>query len=137
MGNYSPYKFQSDIINKKPKNGFLFAPCGRGKTEASLLWAKEIMDNFNKNKIIFALPTQTTCNAMYERLSQKNLFGKKNVSLFHGKSFITIKNEQRKILYKDDKADETDFKIHDIIRDATFKGNVYFSPITSRSRGDK
>jgi len=130
LGKFKPYLFQTELIEKKPKFGFLFAPCGRGKTEASLLWAKEIMDKFDKNKIVFALPTQTTCNAMYERLSRDELFGKKNVNLFHGKSFITIKNEQQKIIYQEDIPSETDQKMYDIIRDATFKGNIFFYPIT-------
>ena len=130
LGENEPYQFQQELIQKKPYYGFLFAPCGRGKTEASLLWANEIMKTYHKNKIIFALPTQTTCNAMFDRLSNPEVFGEQNVGLFHGKSFITIKNKQREIIYAESDDDESDVKSFDVIRDETFKGNVFFKPIT-------
>lgn len=130
LNENKPYLFQQDLIENRPYYSFLFAPCGRGKTEAALLWASEIMSRHHKNKIIFALPTQTTCNAMYHRLSKPEVFGDKNVGLFHGKSFITIKNKNQEVVFADSDDDESDVKKFDVIRDETFKGNVFFKPIT-------
>ena len=63
-----PYSFQEKLstINS---SCIISAPCGRGKTEGALLCALNILRSQNRNKIIFALPTQITSNAMYERMS--------------------------------------------------------------------
>jgi len=132
FGNNIPYLFQKELSEKKEKYNFLFAPCGGGKTEAALWWAYNIKQEFNCDKIIFALPTQVTCNAMYERFIDEYNFGEKNVGLFHGKSFIALKYIQKnkeKVFY-DTIEEETDVKSYDLLRDETFKGNVFFKPIT-------
>ncbi len=53
--------------------------------------------------------------------------GKKYVGLFHGKSFIKLKGEKEK-----EKEDEEDLTTEDLdeVRGETFKGNVFFKPIT-------
>lgn len=111
-----PYIFQKNLLNNISKFSLLFAPCGRGKTEASLAWALKVLDKFNKNKIIFAMPTQVTSNAMWERLCK--IFGIEKVGLFHGKSSIKLKSG----------LENTDF--FDDIPSETFKGNIFFKPIT-------
>ena len=83
-----PYSFQKRLSNSS-KYVALFAPCGRGKTEGALIWALKILEKHHRNKIIFALPTQTTSNMMYKRL--KKIFGPENVGLYHGRSFIKLK----------------------------------------------
>jgi len=89
-----PYDYQ--IKASKLKNcGIISAPCGRGKTEAALLGALNIMKEQHKNKIIFALPTQITSNYMCERL--KNIFGDENVGLYHGMSKFAGKETPEKI----------------------------------------
>ncbi|HHI00294.1 MAG TPA: CRISPR-associated helicase Cas3' [Thermococcus litoralis] len=120
FGKHKPYKFQRTLYEKVPKFSMLFAPCGRGKTEAALLWALKALDVYQRNKIILAMPTQVTSNAMYERLV--GLFGKENVGLFHGKSFIKLKESLQ----------ETSGEKKDIgeIKSENFKGNVFFKPIT-------
>ncbi|WP_288570241.1 CRISPR-associated helicase Cas3' [uncultured Methanobrevibacter sp.] len=110
-----PYKFQNDIMENAYKFSLLFAPCGRGKTEASLAWALKVMEKYHKNKIIFAMPTQVTSNAIWERLCK--IFGEHNVGLFHGKSFIKLKHEKI-------------FNGLEDISSEVFKGNVFFKPIT-------
>ncbi len=78
-------RYEYQIRASKLNNcGIISAPCGRGKTEASLFGALNIMKEQHKNKIIFALPTQITSNYMCERL--KNIFGDENVGLYHGMS---------------------------------------------------
>lgn len=57
------------------------APTGSGKTEASLLWALQ----FKKAKIIFLMPTMTTSNSIFERLS-KNYFSEEICGLAHSNS---------------------------------------------------
>ncbi|MEF8848501.1 MAG: CRISPR-associated helicase Cas3' [Candidatus Thermoplasmatota archaeon] len=127
LENHNPYKFQKEILEECPKYATIFAPCGRGKTEAALMWALKSLKKYKRNKIIFALPTQVTSNAMWERLcclfgegkTQKARFqnGKKMIGLFHGKSFLKQKKKSEG---------------HEYInpRDENFKGNVLFKPIT-------
>jgi CRISPR-associated endonuclease/helicase Cas3 len=118
LEDYEPYKFQKELYNSKNKFIMLFAPCGRGKTEGALLWALNALKNFKRNKIILAMPTQVTSNAMYDRLIK--IFGEENVGLFHGKSFIKLKDSK-------EIEDEEDLEE---IKDENFKGNVFFKPIT-------
>jgi len=104
----NPYKYQDDIQNNH-HNLFLLisAPCGRGKTEAALSKAINIIGKEGRNKIIFALPTQITSNAMYLRL--KEIFGNENVGIYHSLSrFVhylagkTITEDDEDIIYDDD-----------------------------------
>ena len=77
------YEYQKILANVND-SAIISAPCGRGKTEGAILGAINIINTQNKNKIIFALPTQITSNAMYDRL--KGVFGDHNVGLYHGMS---------------------------------------------------
>ncbi|PWB54533.1 MAG: CRISPR-associated helicase/endonuclease Cas3 [Candidatus Methanoperedenaceae archaeon] len=141
LGKNNPYEYQKEepgkICGDIPFYSLLFAPCGRGKTETALIWALKAMKKYQRNKIIFALPTQITSNAMWERFcelfgegntkEEKIDSGKKYVGLFHGKSFIKLKGEK-----KNEKEDEEDLTSEDLdeIRGENFKGNVFFKPIT-------
>jgi len=122
LGDKDPYEFQKDLLDA-PKFVTLFAPCGRGKTEAALLWALNTLKKHGRNKIVFAMPTQATSNAMYDRL--KAIFGEENVGLYHGRSFIKLRDDSKK--EEEGFEDEKDV---DEIRSETFKGNVFFKPIT-------
>lgn len=122
LGDKDPYEFQKDLLNP-PKFVTLFAPCGRGKTEAALLWAINTLKEHKRNKIVFAMPTQTTSNAMYDRL--KTIFGDENVGLYHGRSFIKHRDE---LIKENEEFDEE--KDVEEIRSKTFKGNIFFKPIT-------
>lgn len=140
LSKNSPYDYQKDEPGKLcgdiPFYAMLFAPCGRGKTEAALIWALKAMRKYQRNKIVFAMPTQITSNAMWERFCE--LFGEGNtkkeriesgrkfVGLFHGKSFIKLKGEKER-----EKEDE-DLTAEDLdeVRGENFKGNVLFKPIT-------
>ena len=108
-----PYSFQ-EKLSALNSSCIISAPCGRGKTEGALLCALNIQRSQNKNKIIFALPTQITSNAMYERLSA--IFGLNNVGLYHGMS--------RYYHYE-----RNDIKEEDI-RDIVFEEKVFEKPIT-------
>ena len=135
-----PYEYQKanngNLCGDVPFHGLLLAPCGRGKTETSLIWAIKAMEKYNRNKIIFAMPTQITSNAMWERFCE--LFGegetkeeriesgRKHVGLFHGKSLVKLKREKQASSPKDDLLD---VDLNEI-RGENFKGNVFFKPIT-------
>lgn len=67
---------------------FLRAPTGTGKTEASLLWAQ---NNLNRHRLLYLLPTMTTSNKMWERLTK--IFGSANVALVHGTSRFLLHEE--------------------------------------------
>jgi CRISPR-associated endonuclease/helicase Cas3 len=108
-----PYSFQEKLSTLN-SSCIISAPCGRGKTEGALLCALNIQRSQNKNKVIFALPTQITSNAMYERLSA--IFGLNNVGLYHGMS--------RYYHYE-----RNDIKEEDI-RDIIFEEKVFEKPIT-------
>ncbi len=123
LGGKNLYRFQKDLLDA-PKFVTLFAPCGRGKTEAALLWALNALKKHRRNKIVFAMPTQTTSNAMYDRL--KAIFGEKNVGLYHGRSFIKLRDDSKK--EKEEEFEEE--KDLDEIRGETFKGSIFFKPIT-------
>lgn len=141
LGKNSPYSYQRDepgkLCGEVPFYGLLFAPCGRGKTETALIWALKAMSKYQRNKIVFAMPTQITSNAMWERFcellgegktkKEKIESGRKYVGLFHGKSFVKLKGEKER-----DKEDEEDLTTEDLdeVRGENFKGNVFFKPIT-------
>jgi len=137
-----PYKYQQELeknlCGKVPKYTMLFAPCGRGKTETALLWALKALKKYNKNRIIFAMPTQITSNAMWKRLcllfgegNNENLkfnSGKRFVSFFHSKSMIILRKEyeKRKEFIELD-LEEDSLKT---LKSENFKGNILFKPIS-------
>ena len=121
----APYGFQEKLHRESPKFCSLFAPCGRGKTEAALLWATNICRETGRNKIIFAMPTQITSNSMRDRLC--DLFGEDNVGLFHGKSFVKLKGDKRE---EKDADEELEADELEEVRDDNFKGNIFFKPVT-------
>lgn len=120
LGTNNPYKFQKKLV-EAPKFATLFAPCGRGKTEGALLWALTTIEKYNKNKIIFGMPTQTTSNAMFDRL--RKIFGREKVGLYHGKSQIKFKDELKEKGLDEEKDLEE-------IEGEKFIGNIFFKPIT-------
>lgn len=71
------------------------APCGEGKTLASLLWAKKLFDNGLINRVIFTLPTQITSNNMAKEFSTDYKIPKEWVGLYHSElmSFLIDENE--------------------------------------------
>lgn len=136
LKGHLPYSFQSEIQNEAAPYTFLFAPCGRGKTEAALLWALKVCKKFGKNKIIFAMPTQTTSNALldtFKEILDKAGYTKDLVGLYHGKSFIKLKEEFRKEKKETEETEETEELDQDDIEEIKsekFKGNIFFNPIT-------
>lgn len=134
LDNKLPHHYQNEMSLYAHPFTFLFAPCGRGKTEAALLWANSICKKMNKNKILFAMPTQTTSNALRDRfialLNNYNFKGNKFIGLYHGKSYVKLKEDE--IKGKKETGEEDELNDNEIkeIKEETFKGNIFYKPIT-------
>ncbi|MDR1926122.1 MAG: CRISPR-associated helicase/endonuclease Cas3 [Endomicrobium sp.] len=80
--------FMSEL-EENPTLTIIEAPTGSGKTEAALIYAIKLINAGLAESIIFALPTQASANAMFERLEKiaSKIF-KDNGSLIlaHGKA---------------------------------------------------
>lgn len=87
----SPRQLQT-LVDALPVSAALTlveAPTGSGKTETALAYAWHLLDAGVADSIVFALPTQATANAMWERLNRfaDTLFGNgSNLVLAHGKA---------------------------------------------------
>ena len=92
-----------DELKDKPFS-ILRAPTGSGKTDASILWAKHQIDFGKADRLIIAMPTRFTANALSitaaEKLSQ--------VGLYHSsawfqkvKDFENIKPEEQALIDKE------------------------------------
>jgi CRISPR-associated endonuclease/helicase Cas3 len=84
--NLSPdqvYPHQRQSAGQSAQSALLMAPTGSGKTEAALSWA--LGDGRNPPaRIFYALPYQSSMNAMYDRL--RHTFGDDVVGLQHGRA---------------------------------------------------
>lgn len=75
-----------DELPLEPGVTLIEAPTGSGKTETALAYAWRLIDNNLADSIVFALPTQATTNAMFERMEliANHLFSHPNLILSHG-----------------------------------------------------
>ncbi|VVB87665.1 CRISPR-associated nuclease/helicase Cas3 [uncultured archaeon] len=73
-------------------NVIAVAPTGSGKTEASLLWALNNLQNMDGGKLIYLLPTMVTANSIFTRL--EDYFGKGNVGLTHSTASFMFQDEE-------------------------------------------
>lgn len=89
--NEFPRQLQT-VVNALPlQTGLTLveAPTGSGKTETALAYAWRLLDAGLADSIVFALPTQATANAMWDRLNHFSdiLFGADtNLVLAHGRA---------------------------------------------------
>lgn len=76
-----------DTLPIAPGLTLIEAPTGSGKTEAALAYAWRLLGAGMADSIVFALPTQATADAMFERVESfaAKVFGPANVVLAHGK----------------------------------------------------
>lgn len=95
------YQHQA-IAEKINGNVILTAPTGSGKTETSLLWLKNQIEENGNGRVFYILPFTASINAMYERLD-KNVPNK--IGLIHGKlpAFIEAKFENDDLVDDDKK----------------------------------
>jgi CRISPR-associated endonuclease/helicase Cas3 len=85
-------EFQEKAFNTN-SSVLIEIPTGEGKTEASLLWAINNLQN-RYSKIIYTLPTQTTSNKLFDRVVE--YFSKDNCGLIHSsaKSILEAKFQE-------------------------------------------
>ena len=98
-------------------------PTGEGKTEGSLLWAINNLQN-KHSKIIYTLPTQTTSNKLYERV--QNFFDKNECGLIHSSAKIFLEKE-----YERENGEVDDIFKSDFLLSKSFNKPVTVSTIDS------
>ena len=101
-----------DHLPDTPGLTLVEAPTGSGKTEAALAYAARLLAVGHADAVVFALPTQATANAMFERLERiaPRLFPEgANLLLAHGKAgynrnFQDLKAAKRPTVQGDEEA---------------------------------
>ncbi len=84
-------QFQEEC-SKTLDNVIAIAPTGCGKTEASLMWALNNLQNKGGGKLLYLLPTMVTANSIFLRL--EDYFGKGNVGLTHSTASFMFQDEE-------------------------------------------
>jgi len=79
--HYQHQAFASQFVG----NSFLSAPTGSGKTESSLLWLRNQIQQKGQGRVFYVLPYTASINAMYERLDNDFGKGMSLVGMQHGK----------------------------------------------------
>lgn len=84
-----------DELDALIKPVLMEAPCGEGKTLASLLFSKTLFKNDLINKVIFLLPTQVTSNNMYFEFEKEYNIPKNWIGIYHSEvlNFLVKNNE--------------------------------------------
>ena len=98
-----PLQLLIETLPQEPALTIIEAPTGIGKTEAALVHAWKLVDAGFADSIVFALPTQATANAMFDRLEKAAtvLFADSpNMLLAHGyarhnEKFAELKRRNR------------------------------------------
>ena len=124
-----PYFFQEQLAQTEAERVVLLAPCGRGKTEGALLWFLRQRILGNCDRLVLAMPTQVTSNAMRERLA--DLFGDQCVGLYHGRSSLEHRELVRLQLAKEGIGDDLDPDTErELAQSENFWSEVFAKPIT-------
>jgi CRISPR-associated endonuclease/helicase Cas3 len=124
-----PYPFQQRLSQTEAERVVLLAPCGRGKTEGALLWFLRQRALGNCDRLVFAMPTQVTSNAMRERLAV--LFGDACVGLYHGRSSLEHRELVQLRLAKESEGDDLEPDVErELAHSENFWGEVFAKPVT-------
>ncbi len=84
----------SEDLNELVKPMLLEAPCGEGKTLASLLFSEILFKNNLINKVIFVLPTQVTSNNMFFEFENEYHIPKNWIGIYHSEVLnFLLKND--------------------------------------------
>jgi CRISPR-associated endonuclease/helicase Cas3 len=124
-----PHPFQEQLAQTEAERVVLLAPCGRGKTEGALLWFLRQRELGKCDRLVLAMPTQVTSNAMRERLA--GLFGDDCIGLYHGRSSLEHRELARLQLQKGGGDDDIDPLLErELARSENFWSEVLAKPIT-------
>jgi CRISPR-associated endonuclease/helicase Cas3 len=125
----SLYPYQQKLAEMDSPQVVLMAPCGRGKTEAALLWALRLWEEGQIGRIVLAMPTQVTSNAMRQRLAE--LLGSDAVGLYHGRSYMEHRELQRLSLSQEREADDLDpAEEREAAKSENYIGEHFLRPVT-------
>lgn len=153
MTGESPYPYQEMAARSSHRWLVINAPCGRGKTKSALLWflsqrqkreeGQGAEANGNSvegpDRLIMAMPTQVTSNAMRSTLAQ--IFGSENVGVYHGRSLLELKEAhklladqaRREVLLEGgesfDQAVPEEGLSQDMLKHENFLSSVYAKPV--------
>jgi CRISPR-associated endonuclease/helicase Cas3 len=74
----------------------LRAPTGAGKTDAALLWAKQQVEMKRADRLVIAMPTRFTANALSIAVTQENFKNLGDAGLYHSSAWYQrIKGKKR------------------------------------------
>ncbi len=74
----------------------LRAPTGAGKTDAALLWAKRQVEMKRADRLVIAMPTRFTANALSIAVTHENFKNLGDAGLYHSSAWYQrIKDEKR------------------------------------------
>jgi CRISPR-associated endonuclease/helicase Cas3 len=125
----SLYPYQRRLAEMDAPYVVLMAPCGRGKTEAALLWALGLWQAGEVERLVLALPTQVTSNAMRQRLAA--LLGEEAVGLYHGRSYLEHRELWRLAQASDLGPDDLDPAAElEAARSDNYQGEHFLRPVT-------
>ncbi len=119
------YPFQKELSSSTHPWLLLTAPCGRGKTEGAILWFLNLWERGEAERLIFAMPTQVTSNAMRNRLAE--LFGEENVALYHGRSLLEQVEIKKLQIETGEEYEEED--LLPLLREENLWGEVMAKPV--------
>lgn len=90
----TPIQYSIVSLNEEDliKPLLLEAPCGEGKTLASLLFAEKLFEHHKIKKVIFALPTQITSNNMYFEFNSEYGISKEWIGIYHSEVLNFLNN---------------------------------------------
>jgi CRISPR-associated endonuclease/helicase Cas3 len=80
----------------------LRAPTGAGKTDAALLWAKHQVDAGRADRLVVAMPTRFTANALSISVTEENFKNLGDAGLYHS-SALYQRSKERKFTSKQEK----------------------------------
>jgi CRISPR-associated endonuclease/helicase Cas3 len=103
-----PYKEKRDVqleIEKLWDEPFsiLRAPTGAGKTDAALLWAKRQVEMNRADRLVIAMPTRFTANALSIAVTHENFKNLGDAGLYHSSAWYQRIKDKKRLSIKDKK----------------------------------
>lgn len=81
----------------------LRAPTGAGKTDAALLWAKHQVENGRADRLVTAMPTRFTANALSISVTEENFKNLGDAGLYHSSAWYQRRKDKKRITFNEQK----------------------------------